>query len=64
VIHADLPNVEGYIHRSGRTGRAGNEGTVISLVNRIEEERLKKLAKKLEIPLQRIVYERGRIIER
>ncbi len=64
VIHADLPNIEGYIHRSGRTGRAGNEGTVISLVNRIEEERLKKLAKKLEIPLQRIVYERGRIIER
>ncbi|MFN2747788.1 MULTISPECIES: DEAD/DEAH box helicase [Bacillus] len=64
VIHADLPNEDGYIHRSGRTGRAGNEGTVISLVNRVEEERLKKLAKKLGIDLQRIVYERGRIIEK
>ncbi|MBS4162648.1 ATP-dependent helicase, partial [Klebsiella pneumoniae] len=57
VIHTDLPNEEGYIHRSGRTGRAGSEGTVISLVTRGEEERLKKLAKKLGIRLQRIVYE-------
>ncbi|KAA6447730.1 DEAD/DEAH box helicase [Bacillus swezeyi] len=64
VIHADLPNEEGYIHRSGRTGRAGNEGIVISLVNRLEEERLKKLAKKLGVHLQQIVYERGRIIEK
>lgn len=64
VIHTDLPNEEGYIHRSGRTGRAGSEGTVISLVTRGEEERLKKLAKKLGIRLQRIVYERGRIIEK
>ncbi|KMM57254.1 RNA helicase [Bacillus glycinifermentans] len=64
VIHADLPNEEGYIHRSGRTGRAGSEGTVISLVTHGEAERLKKLAKKLGIRLQKIVYERGRIIEK
>ncbi|MBU8786669.1 MULTISPECIES: DEAD/DEAH box helicase [Bacillus] len=64
VIHADLPNEEGYIHRSGRTGRAGSEGTVISLVTRGEAERLKKLAKKLGIRLQKIVYERGQIIEK
>ncbi|UOY88156.1 DEAD/DEAH box helicase [Bacillus glycinifermentans] len=64
VIHADLPNEEGYIHRSGRTGRAGSEGTVISLVTHGEAERLKKLAKKLGIRLQKIVYERGQIIEK
>ncbi|MDA1477172.1 DEAD/DEAH box helicase [Bacillus changyiensis] len=64
VIHADLPNEEGYIHRSGRTGRAGNEGTVISLVNHGEAERLAKLAKKLDIHLQPIVYERGKVIEK
>ncbi|KKB74107.1 MULTISPECIES: DEAD/DEAH box helicase [Bacillus] len=64
VIHADLPNEEGYIHRSGRTGRAGSEGTVISLVTRGEAERLKNLAKKLGIRLQKIVYERGQIIEK
>jgi ATP-dependent RNA helicase RhlE len=32
VINFDLPNVaESYVHRIGRTGRAGNEGTAVSL---------------------------------
>ena len=32
VIHADLPrNSEGLLHRSGRTGRAGNKGKCILL---------------------------------
>jgi len=33
VVNFDLPNVaEDYVHRIGRTGRAGNEGEAISLV--------------------------------
>ena len=33
VIHLELPDtVDQYIHRSGRTGRMGKEGTVVSLV--------------------------------
>jgi superfamily II DNA/RNA helicase len=33
VIHYDLPaDVKDYVHRSGRTARAGSEGTVISFV--------------------------------
>jgi len=33
VVNFDLPNVaEDYVHRIGRTGRAGNEGDAISLV--------------------------------
>ncbi|MFO1316813.1 MAG: DEAD/DEAH box helicase [Burkholderiales bacterium] len=33
VVNYDLPNVpEDYVHRIGRTGRAGNEGEAISLV--------------------------------
>lgn len=33
VIHYDQTNnVEGYIHRSGRTGRAGKQGVSISLL--------------------------------
>ena len=31
VINFDLPNIpESYVHRIGRTGRAGNEGTAYS----------------------------------
>ncbi|MGX9293036.1 DEAD/DEAH box helicase [Bacillus sp. A015] len=61
VIHADLPNEEGYIHRSGRTGRAGKEGAVISLVTHQEHAMLKKMAKKLNISLEEIVYKQGQL---
>ncbi|WP_144523498.1 DEAD/DEAH box helicase [Bacillus pumilus] len=61
VIHADLPNEEGYIHRSGRTGRAGKEGAVISLVTPQEHTTLKKMAKKLHLSLQEIVYKQGQL---
>jgi ATP-dependent RNA helicase RhlE len=38
VINFDLPDVaETYVHRIGRTGRAGAEGTAISFCDRIEE---------------------------
>ncbi len=40
VVNFDLPNVaEDYIHRIGRTGRAGNEGEAVSLVC-IDEHKL------------------------
>lgn len=61
VIHADMPNEEGYIHRSGRTGRAGKEGSVISLVTPPEQSMLKKMAKKLNLSLEEIVYKQGQL---
>jgi ATP-dependent RNA helicase RhlE len=40
VINFDLPNIpETYIHRIGRTGRAGNSGIAISLCD-FEEKKL------------------------
>jgi ATP-dependent RNA helicase RhlE len=42
VVNFDLPNVpEDYVHRIGRTGRAGNTGLAVSLVC-IDEHRLLK----------------------
>ena len=41
VINFDLPNIaEDYVHRIGRTGRAGSEGEAISLVSADEAELL------------------------
>lgn len=41
VINFELPNVpEDYIHRIGRTGRAGNKGFAISLVSKEEKKLL------------------------
>lgn len=44
VINFDLPNVpETYIHRIGRTGRAGMGGTAVSFCNREEKEYLRDI---------------------
>ena len=49
VINFDLPMVaEDYVHRIGRTGRAGSEGLAISLVSRAEEGLLRDIRKLLK----------------
>jgi superfamily II DNA/RNA helicase len=46
VVHADLPaEHKSYLHRSGRTARAGNSGTVVTLINREQVREAKRLAK-------------------
>lgn len=44
VINYDLPDsVENYVHRIGRTGRAGKEGTAISLINSLDRRKLRDI---------------------
>jgi ATP-dependent RNA helicase RhlE len=53
VVNFELPNVpEDYVHRIGRTGRAGSSGAAISLVDEEEVKLLKAIEKliKREIP--------------
>ena len=46
VIHVDAAHtVEQYLHRSGRTGRAGADGEVLSLLSNPEERDYRKLTK-------------------
>lgn len=54
VINFDLPNVaEDYVHRIGRTGRAGASGEAISLVCADEAEYLFDIEKLINIKLPR-----------
>ncbi|WP_028400045.1 DEAD/DEAH box helicase [Ectobacillus panaciterrae] len=63
VIHLDLPEtVDQYIHRSGRTGRMGKEGTVISLVTPNEEKKLLQFAKKLGIEFEKLEIYKGSFV--
>lgn len=60
VIQLDVPkDEEQYIHRAGRTGRAGGEGIVISIVTGLEENKLLKLGKKLGITLKETKLYKG-----
>jgi ATP-dependent RNA helicase RhlE len=52
VINHDLPNVpEMYIHRIGRTGRAGAGGVAVSFCDKGEKAYLKEIQKLLENPI-------------
>jgi ATP-dependent RNA helicase DeaD len=53
VIQYEPPeDPEAYIHRAGRTGRAGGSGTAISLVNPGERHSLMSISKRFEIDIQ------------
>lgn len=53
VINYELPgDAEDYVHRIGRTGRAGNEGEAISLVCKEERKVLKEIEKLLKYGLK------------
>ena len=56
VVNFELPNVpEDYVHRIGRTGRAGNEGEAVSLVAHSEMGLLKNIEQLLKRPLPQVV---------
>src|SRR4030095_2374043 len=53
VIQYEPPeDLEGYIHRPGRTGRAGAVGVAISLVSELEKLELKRIAQRYSIDMQ------------
>ncbi|WP_090832188.1 DEAD/DEAH box helicase [Bacillus sp. cl95] len=64
VVHFDFPqDIKQYVHRSGRTGRFGADGTVISLVTDREERELRQFARELNVPVNRKVFYMGKIAD-
>lgn len=64
VVHVDFPkDMKQYIHRSGRTGRFGASGTVISLVTEREERELKKFTKELGIQAKKKIMRGGKVVD-
>jgi ATP-dependent RNA helicase DeaD len=53
VINFDLPDaIESYVHRIGRTGRAGKTGVAISLVTPLEKYKLRQIERKTKQPME------------
>ena len=58
VINYELPNIaEDYVHRIGRTGRAGMEGEALSLVCHDERAYLRDIERLIKRDLERVVIE-------
>lgn len=58
VVNFELPNVpEDYVHRIGRTGRAGSEGVALSLVDRSEMRLLKQIERLTRNNVERIAID-------
>ncbi|WP_413363672.1 DEAD/DEAH box helicase [Lysinibacillus sp. 3P01SB] len=64
VIHVDVPRtIEQYLHRSGRTGRAGADGEILTLLSYKDEKTYKKWTRELsQKPVQKI-WTQGTLIE-
>lgn len=62
VVSLDTPStVEGYIHRAGRTARAGKKGVMVTIGNEEELRRFSLMEKKLGIVVYPKVLYRGSI---
>ena len=58
VVNYELPNVaEDYVHRIGRTGRAGNEGEAMSLVCVDELKLLRDIERLIKKEIPKVVFE-------
>ena len=62
VVNLELPtDAAHYVHRAGRCGRAGVQGTVVSLVPPGKAFVVGKLCKKLGVPLEEVSIKGGKV---
>jgi ATP-dependent RNA helicase RhlE len=55
VVNYDLPNIpEDFIHRVGRTGRAGNSGVAVTFCTPVERRDLAKFERVLQVKMERV----------
>jgi ATP-dependent RNA helicase DeaD len=63
IFNFDAPTLsKAYLHRAGRTGRAGAKGVAISLVTEIEARVIRRYQEELGIVIQRIRMREGRVL--
>ena len=61
IINYNLPDdIETYVHRSGRTGRADKRGICISLVHLREKHKVKQIEKIVGRPIERSIIPTGK----
>jgi superfamily II DNA/RNA helicase len=62
VFNLDAPTEsDGYLHRVGRTGRAGKSGIALSLLSGMQVRVVRRYEKELGIRMQRVVVREGQV---
>ncbi|MEQ1566286.1 MAG: DEAD/DEAH box helicase [Myxococcota bacterium] len=65
VVNMDMPpDIESYVHRIGRTGRAGREGLAISFVMPAERHKVRSLERVLKVQIEQMPVPRDADIAR
>lgn len=63
VVNLDVPSQSrDYLHRAGRTGRAGAKGLVLSLMTEAESRLAKRYAQELDIHMEQVCLVRGALV--
>lgn len=63
VVNLDVPTLSrDYLHRTGRTGRAGTKGLAVSLVTASEARLIRRYRQELGIAMQRVRLREGRLL--
>ena len=61
IINYNLPDdIETYVHRSGRTGRADKRGICLSLINLREKSKIKRIEKIVGRPFEKAMIPTGK----
>ena len=64
VFNLDAPTLsKAYLHRVGRTGRAGEKGAAITLMTETEARLARRYEEELGVTMQRVRMREGRLIE-
>jgi superfamily II DNA/RNA helicase len=63
VFNFDVPTLsQGYLHRVGRTGRAGEKGLAITLMTEVEARLVRRYQEELGIGMQRVRMREGEVV--
>jgi superfamily II DNA/RNA helicase len=65
VFNFDVPTLsQGYLHRVGRTGRAGSKGVAVTLMTEIEARLVRRYEEELGIDMQSVRLREGKVFRR
>ncbi len=63
IFNFDVPTLsKAYLHRVGRTGRAGEKGVAVTLVTEVEARLVRRYQEELGILMQRVRLRQGQVI--